>query len=410
MKTGKLIKFLWSVALISVVFVNFSFLAQAATPSASEVSSVEITFFHSITCPVCAKEAVFLDKLQADYPSISIIRYEIKEQKSLDKLKDFYQNYDVPQSSQGLVPLTFIGDQVYLGFSEDTKSKMLSQISALLEGGVGLTGGSGNGIIDQTDEFSNRKFKIPFLKEFDLAGFSPLALSAAVGILDGFNACAMIALGVLLAILVTTGIRKRVVIIGGTFILVSGLVYYIFIAAWLNVFLFLGYIKIITYIVSVVIILFALFLLKDYFNNIICKVCRVDNKDDSALVRFQRYLFRRANKTVSSDMPLIWMVLGVAVIAAGINMVELFCSLGFPLAYTKILTTYNLPTYQYYLYLLVYVTFYMIDDFLIFLVAVFTLRITGVSEKYLKFIKLISAIVLLILGFIMLFKPELLTF
>jgi len=154
-----------------------------------------------------------------------------------------------------------------------------------------------------------------------------------------------------------------------------------------------------------------LFLLKDYINGVVCKICKVDpNGKESALTRFQRYLFARANRAVSSEMPILLMVLSIAIIAAGINMIELFCSLGFPLAYTKILVEHNLPTYQYYLYLLVYVIFYMIDDFLIFLVAVFTLRVTKVSEKYLKYIKLISAIILIILGLLMLFKPELLTF
>jgi cytochrome c biogenesis protein CcdA len=151
--------------------------------------------------------------------------------------------------------------------------------------------------------------------------------------------------------------------------------------------------------------------LRDYINGVICKICKVEpDKEEGWLTKTQRYLFAKANKTVSSEMPLILMILSIAVIAAGINMVELFCSLGFPLAYTKILASHDLPSSQYYLYLLVYIIFYMIDDFLIFLVAVFTLRITKVSEKYLKFVKLASGIALLILGLIMLLRPEILTF
>jgi len=84
--------------------------------------------------------------------------------------------------------------------------------------------------------------------------------------------------------------------------------------------------------------------------------------------------------------------------------VELFCSFGFPLAFTNFLTTLNLSTSSYYFYLITYVVFYMIDDFIIFLIALATLRITKMSDKYLRFIMLISGIVLLLLGITMILK------
>ncbi|MCX6737942.1 MAG: hypothetical protein NTY11_00790 [Candidatus Parcubacteria bacterium] len=113
-------------------------------------------------------------------------------------------------------------------------------------------------------------------------------------------------------------------------------------------------------------------------------------------------------KIISADSSLIILLLGVTAIAIGINSVELVCSFGFPLAFTNILSDLNLPAFSRYMYILVYIIFYMLDDFIVFLIAVFTLRITGTSEKYLKYVKLISAIVLLILGFIMIFSPKLL--
>jgi len=346
-----------------------------------------------------------------------INRYEVSEASSISKLNDFYKQYNVPESNWGLVPVTFIGGQAYLGFGEKTLALIEDQLTKLQSGESGDYGTQVSDgtfekqVSDQLDVLKQRKINIPFFGEFEVAGMAPFTLSLMVGVLDGFNACAMVALSILLAILIGTNNRKRVVLIGGTFIFVSGLVYYVFIAAWLNVFLFLGYLKIITYIISAAVIVFAVFLLKDYFNDVICKLCNVKNdKADGLLTRFQKYLYAKANKTVSSEMPIILVLLAISVIAVGINMIELFCSLGFPLAYTKILATHNLPTYQYYLNLLVYIFFYMLDDLLIFLVAVVTLRITKVSDKYLKFVKLASGVVLLLLGLIMLFRPEILTF
>jgi len=384
----------------------FSLMGFIAPVLASDSSEdVVIDFFYSKTCPVCAKEDIFLKDIEENYSNILINRHDIAEKDAVGLISRFYFDYQVSQDVWGLVPVTFISDHAYLGFGQSTKEAITKQLNLVeQENNIDVN----NNVLQ---DLNGKSINIPFFGEIKTTGLSPLLLSALVGGLDGFNACAMVALGILLTILISTKERKRVVIIGGTFIFISGLVYYIFIATWLNVFLFLGYIRLITYIVSVAIIIFALFLLKDYINGVVCKICKVNpNDQESWLTRVQRYLFARANKVVSSEMPLILMILAVAVVAAGINMIELFCSLGFPLAYTKILSSYNLPISQYYLYLLVYVFFYMIDDFLIFLAAVFTLRITKVSEKYLKFIKLISAVVLLLLGIIMIFKPEILTF
>jgi hypothetical protein len=112
----------------------------------------------------------------------------------------------------------------------------------------------------------------------------------------------------------------------------------------------------------------------------------------------------------NSRLSLPIMLLGVAAVAAGINLVELVCSFGFPLAFTKILTSLGLSSWQHYFYILVYIIFYMLDDFLVFLIAVWTLRVTKVSQKYLKVITLVSAILLLIMGLAILIRPSLLTF
>ena len=110
----------------------------------------------------------------------------------------------------------------------------------------------------------------------------------------------------------------------------------------------------------------------------------------------------------TSKMSLPLMLLGVSIIAVGVNSIELVCSMGIPLAFTSLLSSLNLTSSSYYFYLVVYIIFYMLDDFLIFLLAVWTLRITSVSKKYLQIIKLVSGILLLILGLIILFNPSIL--
>jgi len=396
--------------IIAFVLMFLCFNVFMSTAMAGETPVID--FYFSPTCPHCASEKIYLNELEERYDDIVINRYSVTEQGNVDRLMGLYEKYSVPEENRGIVPITFIGAQVFLGFDENRSPPLMDDSIANIADGRG-------GIIGD-DKFSNRveilnqvqplsAINIPFFGEIDVTQFSPIALSITVGVLDGFNACAMVALGFLLTVLVSTGQRKKVVLIGGVFILVSGLVYFIFIAAWLNLFLFLSLIKPITIIIAVIIITFSVFLLKDYYSDVICKICDVpEGKKDGIFTRAQKFLFTKLIGLTTADMPLPMMLLGVALVAAGVNLVELFCSFGFPLAYTKILTTYELSSWAYYGNLLLYILFYMIDDFLIFMIAVFTLRVTKVSDKYLKVIKLISGVILLILGILMLFRPEIL--
>lgn len=394
-------KFLFFTLILGAIFGALFNRAQAAEIAAAK--SVEVHFFYSVTCPVCAQEEKFLTALSANQPDLAIFRHEVSQSETINLLTQYFDKYQVAAEERGGVPVTFLEKKgevgkYLIGYSPKIDSLVEDYLVSLL---------------NQTDQEKPdedltkkiREISLPFLGKVDLSGFSPLVLSMVVGGLDGFNACAMAALGFLLMVLIATGERKRVLWIGGVFILASGVVYFLFIAAWLNLFLFLGYTRIISIAVSVLIIVFAIFLLKDYFWGAVCKICEVKEKEGT-LTRIQRQLFTKIHKLVQADMPLVLVLLGVAIIAGGINLIELFCSFGFPLTYTKVLASHGLPTVSYYFYLLIYIIFYMLDDFLIFLIALITLRVTRVSEKYFKVIGLISGLVLLALGILMLVAPQ----
>jgi len=376
------------VVLLISIFLLFPFKILLAQ------EKLELNFFFSPTCPHCAKEKAFLN------------RHSVFERKSADLLKNFYNKYNVPKEKHGLVPITFIGDRYFLGYQNDetTGEKIKSYITKKLEK-------EKEDLAFVSEQESVRKIKIPIIGKIDIYKLSPLAASIILGALDGFNACAMVALGFLLTVLAATGLRKRLLVIGGTFILVSGIVYFLFISAWLNLFLILPQIRLITLLVGVVIIITSVSLLREYFHNIVCKVCQINPEESKGfLAKFEEKLFKKMELVSNSKAALPLVLLGVATVAAGVNLVELVCSLGFPLAFTKLLSSLSLSTFSYYFYLFIYIVFYMIDDFIIFLIALFTLRITTVSEKYLKAVKLISGIILLVMGVLMVLKPNFLIF
>ena len=393
-----------------VAFYLLFFLMLGLNQTVFAHEKVDMDFFYSKTCPHCLAEEAFLDILEEKYCQLGIEKFEISKRENIEMLKGLYKEYEVPEDKWGLVPVTFIEGKYFLGYGGDETTG--KQIEDWIAGLITHDNCDEEPVINPwTTEVELRKtVKLPFIGEIALTGFSPFAMAVVLGGLDGFNACAMVALGFLLSVLITSGIRKRVILIGGTFILVSGLVYFLFISTWLNLFLVLEQTKLITLIVSTIIIGFAVLSLKDYFHDIVCKICETNPEKLGFLAKFEQKLFHKMKRLTQSNKSLIWLLLGVGGVAAGVNLVELACSFGFPLAFTKALTDLGISRASQYFYLLIYILFYMLDDLLVFLVAVFTLRISNVSQKYLKTIKLISGLILLILGLVMLFRPELLSF
>ncbi len=372
---------------------------------------VEVNIFYSPTCPHCTDERTFFDKLEPQYPELIVNRFDITNKENVEKLKVFYSEYNVLKSEYGMVPITFINKEYFVGFNSSIQKSLESKIGQFVKEcrkELIKENCDQNNSLDNVSKRS--EIFIPIIGKITIGSPHPFLLSAVFGFLDGFNACAIMALAFLLAVLVGTGNRKRIIIIGGTFVLTSGLVYFMFISAWLNLFMFINYIKMATVIISLLVIFFGVMLLKDYFVKIICKICDVpEGKKEGFITKFQRKIFSTMSKVGKSSVSLFVAIPVVIMLAAGVNTIELFCSLGLPMAYTKILTSYNLSPLSYYFYISVYILFYVLDQLIILFIAIFSLKITTVSEKYLRFVKLVSGIVLVILGVLMLINPEILT-
>ena len=416
--------FIFLLALVLIIG-GFYFINQSdgSIKNNENGNSISLYFFYGRTCPHCAAEKEFLEELEGKYSELNIQKL-VAENENISFLRTFYEKYKVPEELHGWVPVTFIEEKYFLGFDQKIGQEIEDYIIELIKeippepnpepvepSDPNAPSDNGAEPNPGSEPENNKKvITIPFLGDIEYSNFSPLVLSIILGTIDGFNACAMVALSFLLAVLIATKTRKRVFLIGGTFILVSGIIYFIFITAWLNLFICLESVNFINVLVGIVIIIFSIFLLKDYFQGVICRVCEISEKKENILGRFEKKLFSKMKEFADVEMSLPLALLGVITVAIGVNMVELCCSIGFPLTFTKILTSWQLPTLSYYFYLIIYIICYMLDDFLIFVFAVSTLKITQASEKYLKFIKLFSGIILLILGLLMIIKPELLFF
>ena len=244
--------------------------------------------------------------------------------------------------------------------------------------------------------------KLPLAGELRLATLSLPVLTLVLGAIDGFNPCAMWALVFLLGLLMGTKERKRMWILGVTFLFGSALVYFLIMAAWLNVLLAIGFSYWIRIAVGVVALGAAAYYLYDFVANpdAACEVSH-SGKRQQVLGRLRRFALEER----------LWpAVAGVLLLAIAVNMIELVCSAGIPAVYTQVLALTLMPAWQYYGYLLLYNLIYMLDDIAIFSVAVATLQMTGIGTRYARASRLIGGIVLAAIGLMLLFRPQWLAF
>jgi cytochrome c biogenesis protein CcdA len=190
--------------------------------------------------------------------------------------------------------------------------------------------------------------------------------------------------------------------LGVAFIAASALVYFLIMVAWLNVFLFLGFIAGVRMIIALVALGAGIYNLREYFTNK-AGVCKVTGDER------RRRFFDRIKEIIQTKG--FWLALGgIILLAFAVNLVELVCSAGFPVVYLQILSLTPMPPWQYYLYILLYILIFMLDDLLVFFSAMLTLQFTGLSTRYKRFSNLIGGCLMLLLGLFLLIKPEALRF
>ncbi|GAB7025598.1 hypothetical protein [Geotalea toluenoxydans] len=252
-----------------------------------------------------------------------------------------------------------------------------------------------DGLSDSEDSVS-----LPLLGTVETSRLSLPVLTLVIAGLDSFNPCAFFVLFFLLSLLLHAHSRKRMVIIGGIFVLFSGLLYFVFMAAWLNFFLLVGRLKYIAAVAGAVAIVIATINIKDYF---------FFKRGISLTIPEQakpRLFERMRNIMRAGSVPA--MLAATIFLAFTANLYELICTAGFPMIYTRALTLQPLPMPVYYLYLALYNVVYVIP--LAGIVALFavTLGSRRLSERHGRVLKLLSGVMMFLLGLILLIKPHLL--
>ena len=420
----KILKFL-------IVFAVFLLLPVSAK---ADEKVINIHLFYGNGCPHCAAEEEFLSDYLKDRTDVKLYKYEIWYDSHNQELLSKVQK-EMGTTNKNGVPFTVIGKKTIVGYADGvTDEQIKDAINYYLNNDYRDYAGEITGKVKKTevkedtikdeskteDKTENKIEKaddtkdsdqtdenvtVPVLGKINAKKVSLPILAVVLGFVDGFNPCAMWILIFLITMLFNMKDRKKMWILGLTFILTSGIVYLMFMLAWLNLATFISKIAFIRLLIAVIALVIGLINVYKYIDSLKKKDegCDVVDKKDRKKI-MEKII------SITHEKKFIIALLGIMVLAASVNIIELMCSIGIPLLFTQILAMNNLSTFNYMIYMFIYIFFFLIDDIVIFVISMVTLKVTGLSTKYTKYSHLVGGIIMLIIGLLLIIKPELLMF
>jgi len=373
-------------------------LALILVPPAAQENSLDsklqVDFFYMPTCPHCAEQKPLNEKLMVEFPEVKFIYHDVTSSDGAVLLRQMAAERGIDTSTLG-VPATFFGNKSFIGYeSEGTTGKQIRDaIAGCLETCQVLPS-------ETVSAGTEEKIVLPIIGEMNPKEYSLPALAVILGLIDGFNPCAMWVLVYLIALVMNLNDRKKVWFIVGSFVLASGVLYFLFMTAWLNAFLLLGYMRAVTVLIGIVALGGGILSIKEYITTkgeLVCKVGDVGSK---------RGTIARLEEIVASPLTIPTLAAIVA-LAFVVNSVEFVCSSAIPAVFTQVLALSNISSLEHYGYIALYDFFFMLDDLIVFGLAAFAVS-SGVGEKYAKYCKIIGGTILLLLGLMLLFAPQML--
>ena len=399
-----------SLKILFLVICLFSFCN--VVNAVSEKNLVNIYLFHSYTCKHCKEEIKLLDELEKEYDNIKVYKYEVNENGNGELLKNISE---IMGSKVTGTPYTIIGNKVFSGYDyENSKGRFKGAIEYYSKYGyedkvgeyissIPLPSYEVKDTDPDVDEYISNyisyKVKLPLIGEVKLKNLTLPLITVVIGLADGFNPCAMWVLLFLISMLIGMKDKKRMWILGSTFLLISALIYLIFMMSWLNLANLLISVVWVRVIVAIVSLVGGIINLRGYIKHRKVSGCDVvdDKKRNKIITRIKKFTTEKN----------FWLaILGVIVLAISVNVVELACSAGLPVMFIEILSLNNLTAIEEIIYIVLYMLFFLLDDFVVFVIAMTTLSLTSVSSKYGNLSKLIGGILMLLIGLLLMFKPE----
>jgi len=393
-------KKIWILLIALLCFLPINVLAK-------DNNKVILYLFHRDTCPHCKAEIKYLNSIKDKYDYLEIKEYEVNKSEN----KKLYQTVINKLGTGDKTPITIIGSKVIIGYGDNTKSEIERSITEYhkYDNYCDLVTTDKSKKVCQKenkkidDKILSDVNKIPLLGKVNVKTTSLLLIAAVIGLVDGFNPCAMWVLIFLISLLIEMKDKKKMVILGLAFILSSGLIYAFFMVSWLKITntLMSTWFR---YLIAIVALVAGIVNVRNYLKTRKSETgCVVTDKED------RKKIVKRVQKIIHENNFFIALV-GIILLAFSVNLVELACSAGLPTFFTTILGMNDLNTLQYAFYIFIYILFFLIDDIIVFLIATLTFKMTAISNKFNKYSHLIGGVICLVIAILLAFFPGIIMF
>lgn len=382
-------------------FLLLAFLTFGWCSAGYAETAADLEVFVRTGCPHCAKAEIFLQVLQQEQPELKILIHDVsKEAAALERLQELAKNQGIKTVR---VPAFQIRGQLLIGYTDETSSGQLirdvlaqTPIVPKKQDSAGTCEADEQALTCEANPAPKPTPPTPifavnfFGHKVTLEQVGLPLFTIVMGLLDGFNPCSMWVLLLMIALLAPMNNRPRMLAIAGTFVFVEGLAYFVFMAAWLNLFLLIGLSRISEIMIALIALIAGLINLKDFWRFGWGVSLSIPDAAKPSIYQKIRKILQAENLTAA--------IIGTVLLALLVQVVEFMCTSGFPALYTRILTLKQLDTVSYYGYLLLYNLAYMLDDLIILSIGVITLSQHRLQEKEGRWLKLISGLTMVALG------------
>lgn len=404
-------KIFLAVLMVLIPFGSFATNVAVAQSEAVVTESPTVFLFGRDDCGFCKKQFAYLQEEGIKYEYLNIVTDEAA--------KEQYDAVAAKHELSKVTPITVIGERVLVGFNgaettgenikaaiEAAKYSDIDSIAAHLDRAPKqdvVMGGGCTGLACELGDDSGFVFDLPFLGVVDLKSFSLFSLSAILGVIDGFNPCAMWVLITFLVILSQAGSKKKMIFLAGIFIVAEAVMYNLILNVWYKTWDWVALDQFVTPVVGLLALGGGTFFLWRWHKNkdaaLVCDITDIETQSKT-ISKFQAIV----NQPIT-----IASIFAILVIAFSVNIIEFACSIGIPQAYTKILDLNMLTFVEQQWYILVYTIGYMVDDFIVFGLAIWGYsKLQSHGGKYAQMSLLVGGILMLLLGLLLVINPSLL--
>jgi thiol-disulfide isomerase/thioredoxin len=400
---------LLAIAIATAGLLSLAAPASAVPTSVTDIEGIDPTadlvIFWGDGCPNCARQEVWLEQVEKQYPDLNVVRYEVWNSEAN---REFFAKVGEELGFEaGSVPTAIIGERVWIGWTDPIEQDLAGAIAMVGRGqlpqpGVFGTDGAGTCSTESLECSAAPApivIKVPGFGEVSLGDKSLLVSTIIIGFVDGINPCSLWVLSILLAIVLRTASRARVIAIGTTFLLITAAMYGLYMATFYSALTVVGYLGVIQWVVAGVAAVFGIVSVKDYFA--FKKGISFTISDSAKPGIYQRMRAAAGHKAL---LPALG---ATVVLAVGVSLLETPCTAGFPVLWTGMLHANGVGPAETAALFVAYMIPFLLDELIVFAIAVITMRSMKLQEKHGELLKLFAGVTMLVLAAVMIIDPTL---